>query len=1840
MGFISSKVYADTVISDVTATANSYVSPYSPDRAVNTITDSTKSLESSRWYCTDPNQKWLQLDLKKSYYIDKWHVENLGSLSWDPSCNTKDYELLASDNGLNWTNIQAISNNIDNTTTNIVKPFTAKYVKLNITQGNQNNNLWASIVNFQVSATNPLISSCKVPSNNTYVAGQNLDFTVSFSADVEVNTMGGTPYIPVTIGSKTVNAQYVSGTGTETLIFRYTVQSGDLAPSGISVGTSIESNGGIIKDYVGNTANLALNSVGDTTGVKVDSIAPGLIVGQVNRTSDTTAEVKFTSDEAGQYYYEVVESGAVAPTLNTSGIGMVCAASENTIDLTGLTSGEKDIYIKVKDAAGNVSNALKINISIYVPPTYTIASIENIVMSDMKEGYSPGSQETKTITIIKTGTGNLANLSVSLSGGLGSNFEITQPTATILNSVTTSADFTVKAKDGLGAGTYAETVTVSADSMTSVTFTVQQVINEAMHGKLSFTSAADTVNENVATKTLTVNRSGGSDGVATVDYIVSGTATGGGMDYTLTTGSSSGILTFEDGQTSQTITITINNDAIHEVDETIEIILSNPTGGISLGTNNKITLTIVDDDAIPVLSNVATSVETPNTLAATSSQNGTIYLVLKAVKITDKARLEAQVTANKAKKVTATANTLAEIPTTGLTAGTYVVYAVDEAGNVSEKSGDVTITNPDNTKPVITLLGSASVTVENGAAYTDEGVTITDNKDTGLTATVTYKKDGASVSSINTSIAGTYTIHYNVSDEAGNKADEVTRIVVVLPVKEIIEVKIGSTTTNYTSLEDAFNAVPDNSTATIKLLSDVDLSNKIISIDRGETINLDLDGKNIIAKSNVFINNGTLKLTDNSTGVAGKISSSVNGYVIVNSGILTMDKITISGNSIVVGGFSDSTFTMNGGSISSVYSEAINLLGSTFTMNGGTIYGKNYGFEEYVNSSKNINESTLNLNDGTVKGGIYAIAKSIDGSPISASSDYILGVNSTIEVNTDTEVTVKASKQTGDTIKPIVILKGNSSETVENGATYTDAGVTITDNKDTGLIATVTYTKDAASVSSINTTIAGTYTIHYNVSDAAGNVAIEVTRTVIVKEQVTPPAQQVTLAPTEENIMITNNVEGTQDVIEVKALNAGDIVKVYNASTGGSLIGIGTAATGQTSALINVSQLGKDAGNIYVSITSSGKTESLRTQKAYAAEIRNSSISTSAITFDKNVSNQADVNVNIDFNGNTLIGINNRSYTLVNDTDYVVNGNIVTIKKNYLLNQSFRSFVITFNFSGGNAQSMTVTIVDSTTPPVVEKLSIDKQNPKDATVGEAYSYTFTAAGGTGIKTYAVTIGNLPEGLILSPNGVLSGVTTSSAINVFTVEVTDSALPANKDSYSFVIKVLNKISAALKNLKISTGSLNESFSEITNSYTASVAHGVSSIKVTPTTKDNTASVKVNGVTVLSEQESQDISLNVGLNKITVEVTATDGTKNEYIIHVTRAKKSSDSSGGSSSTGGSNSSQGTGSSGTSNGSNASGNLTTNPADTQTNNGARVINNAKEYGVVGETVEGKEIVQSVNKDKQIEIAFNDVLKESTLTNNNVYVLDSKGNKVEVTVKYDAENKKLIVTPVKDYIVGEKYTLYIKDIVSADDKKLQEAVKYSFEIETGSQQSKPEVNEPKEDNKKPEVSQETVEAKVAEAKLSKKFGTYNEAYAMIISLPEEKQAYYFNELNEIAKEVYTELNKKILGEIKTFVSDANLKSYEDMLAEINNKVEDPIDKGYFLGELTSWGKQLVYTKDVLEAVDKIIKAYTEKTAEAIYKAEKAIEKIDNAKTKEYLREELKKAASKVDSLNIVYFK
>ncbi len=111
------------------------------------------------------------------------------------------------------------------------------------------------------------------PALGTYAIDGTLSFTVDFSAAV---TVSGTPQLALDIGGETRQADYASGSGTESLLFSYTVAEDDEDTEGIGVpADSLTLNGGAITaitaDGLAATLSLSRFSLG---GVLVDGVRP------------------------------------------------------------------------------------------------------------------------------------------------------------------------------------------------------------------------------------------------------------------------------------------------------------------------------------------------------------------------------------------------------------------------------------------------------------------------------------------------------------------------------------------------------------------------------------------------------------------------------------------------------------------------------------------------------------------------------------------------------------------------------------------------------------------------------------------------------------------------------------------------------------------------------------------------------------------------------------------------------------------------------------------------------------------------------------------------------------------------------------------------------------------------------------------------------------------------------------------------------------------------------------------------------------------------------------------------------------------------------------------------------------------------------------------------------------------------------------------------------------------------------------------------------------------------------------------------------------------------------
>ena len=104
----------------------------------------------------------------------------------------------------------------------------------------------------------------------TYATGDEIELAATFSAVV---TVSGTPQLVLGLGGGTRVASYDGGSGSTTLTFSYTVETGDEDADGISVAANgLQTNGGTLSLAGGTTPRLT--ALAAQTGHKVDGVRP------------------------------------------------------------------------------------------------------------------------------------------------------------------------------------------------------------------------------------------------------------------------------------------------------------------------------------------------------------------------------------------------------------------------------------------------------------------------------------------------------------------------------------------------------------------------------------------------------------------------------------------------------------------------------------------------------------------------------------------------------------------------------------------------------------------------------------------------------------------------------------------------------------------------------------------------------------------------------------------------------------------------------------------------------------------------------------------------------------------------------------------------------------------------------------------------------------------------------------------------------------------------------------------------------------------------------------------------------------------------------------------------------------------------------------------------------------------------------------------------------------------------------------------------------------------------------------------------------------------------------
>lgn len=276
-----------------------------------------------------------------------------------------------------------------------------------------------SSVGYVFDHTAPSVQAVAVPAAGQYVSGQSLNFSVTYTEPV---TVIGAPALPIDLnvgGLK--HATYLSGSGSNTLTFGYTVQAGDQDLDGIALSSALYLNGATLADTVGNAAGLGLSGVGSTASVLVGPLPqsitglaanPAAPVYGTNGTFAVSANggasgnpVIFASTTTGVCTVSgntvtILAAGACALKANQAGNANYLAAPEATLEVT-IGAGTQSISFGAQAA-----HTFRPGATFEISPLATASSGLNVVYATLSPAVC--SISGTTVTILSAGTCSIA----------------------------------------------------------------------------------------------------------------------------------------------------------------------------------------------------------------------------------------------------------------------------------------------------------------------------------------------------------------------------------------------------------------------------------------------------------------------------------------------------------------------------------------------------------------------------------------------------------------------------------------------------------------------------------------------------------------------------------------------------------------------------------------------------------------------------------------------------------------------------------------------------------------------------------------------------------------------------------------------------------------------------------------------------------------------------------------------------------------------------------------------------------------------------------------------------------------------------------------------------------------------------------------------------------------------------------------------------------------------------------------------------------------------------------------------------------------------------------------
>ena len=442
--------------------------------------------------------------------------------------------------------------------------------------------------------------------DGSWSAGESVEVTLSFSEAVAVNTSGGTPSLEIRLGGTAAHsAEYLSGSGTSTLVFSYTLGNSESSYTSVSVTpNSLALNGGTIRSAETQAAALLAHNGTVVQGSSTRNtrnevpVSPTVLKATFSNppkhhdgSSKFVVDLTFSKEPVGLSYQTVGGS-----LLDVTGGSVVEArrlteGSNTDWRVTIRPSVQGDVTITLPVRACTETNAVCVDgealassasITVPGPETYTEEPVpETLEPITASWVLPPGEHDGSTAfdlhlkfshEPVDFSYRSIAGGVVNVQGGTitrvwrrveGRNRQwVVQVTPSGNGDVTASVNGTGQCREdhavcdaaGRKLATGAE-VRVKGPAMLSV-------------------ADAEAEEADGATLDFVVTMSRGRTVETTVNYATSNGTGTAGEDYTAT----SGTLSFGISETSQTVSVPVLNNEHDDGGETVTFTLSSPTG--------------------------------------------------------------------------------------------------------------------------------------------------------------------------------------------------------------------------------------------------------------------------------------------------------------------------------------------------------------------------------------------------------------------------------------------------------------------------------------------------------------------------------------------------------------------------------------------------------------------------------------------------------------------------------------------------------------------------------------------------------------------------------------------------------------------------------------------------------------------------------------------------------------------------------------------------------------------------------------------------------------------------------------------------------------------------------------------------------------------------------------------------------------------------------------------------------------------------------------------------------------------------------------------------------------